>query len=310
MPAAANYIVSELVQKITQIAPACYVGCSGDGGKAKRYIDFLRSAISRGPVTAEIILKAQLDYFKHHEDDIYLFSSIILFQDEIEIYAMPVGHMIEIQNSELGHLYVMGTGAEAFLGYLDRFSLNEVTRKTDLPLNLKLVSYMLECTTTFIHSQHGTGLGVAEGWGGAFELVICEEQGILKKLDNVMFLYVGWEEQKGNIRIHWIGKRFFQYYEGDTLIIFSQLGSEPASVHSVFPPDANAKSGKTFPLNHAPQMVCVLFFNKQTGSVFTELSYNNAGHSYCGLSHSEERGYAIRCNTEVLKSIIRSRFAT
>lgn len=297
-------IAIDLVQKITEVCPGLYIGCSGDAACANRFVNFLRQAFSNRIATKQILDQAYSDYFSFHGADEHLFSTLTLFQDEEHFYLMPHGNVRCGEIPELGQVFIIGSGASVFMKYLGNLSPEKRMAGINLHENLRVVSYVTEYVMNIMAIQNTTGLGISDGWGGAFELVVCQENHLLKKLNNIMFVYLEWDEHDGRIRAFQVGKKYFQYYEERDLIVISQYGEEAADIHAILPVDASTKSGRTYPTAHVPQMLCMLFIDRKTRKTYTRIEYNQNGHEFCGVDHSEAGGYTVKFNTQKIKAII------
>ena len=303
-PISSTLTVTDLAQKITEVVAGLYVGCSGNATCASRFIGFLRMVLPKTFLTKEVLDKACSEYFALHRADLNLFSYMILFQDDRSVYFSYRGNIDVIDVPGLGRLFVMGTGAQALMKYLKDSTFEAKMANADRPRYLQVVAYMIEYIMSMMNAQNETGLGISDGWGGGFELVACQEEGVYRKINNIMFMSLKQNTSSQRIMNYEFGKKYFQYYEGRDLIILSQYKGEAASIDAIFPADVTKRVGKTHPSSQVPQMLCIMVIDMETGKSYVLIRYNQRGHEFCGISGSRDGGHFIRVNSEALKRIL------
>ena len=306
-------VVSGLCQKVIELKAGLFLGLSGNYNIANTLVKFLRYEANSKNRTRSQLVTAQKDFLALHHDDAADLSTIVMsLSGEDAGLSLYTGgsHKGNIQASVdgLGEVIAIGSGAGAFLRYVDGCNLSHLKDEAhQLPLALRQTSFVLEYIVRVMIDQYATGNGLDQGWGGAFELVLSREPSRLEKFGSTILAACFWELNGDVITIMSFGKRYLKFYEGEDLLVFCQDRKCSVESFRIAPPDRiDIARSKPFPLHPGPiQMLCILMINRSTQKPRFQVHYNQNGHQGCGYKLEVGMDYAIRINTGLLTGLIR-----
>lgn len=237
--------IINLYQKLNLISDNVCIAWSGSLIQAKTLIKHLRSEIQSRDINYIEYSRMLAEYSKEDTSDLTIISHFvengILKRDHLGAPPFPYDGL-EVQ--------VAGSGASYFLEAIQYTITPEPSDANSLDLN-HVVGPALTFVATAFGNQILTGDGVAEGWGGGFEIAFLMN-GKFKKLSNVMFLY--WYAQEmidGAINISEVPMFVKTEYLGHNLSVFVCDGRDKISIprHYLISPvfDSSAPSTPSHP---------------------------------------------------------------
>lgn len=299
--------VAGLTQKIVKVGDGIFVGWSGDYSAGRRFVDYLKYSIKSRGAEKDGLLKDQTDYFKHHRSDLEEISTIIVHDNDNVIRLHPQGKFLVEEIIDFGKVYAMGSGAQAFLEHCVRSVPKRFGAQKGQPIDVDMIYFVMDYILHTLDTQTRTGFGVADGWGGWFEVLIKKGGDRLEKLDKIMYASMYWNEIEGRIQTSQIGRRFFQFYDDDHLFVLSQGRREGLWLNVISPPDDDNAPSKIELTRMHPHLLCMTLVRLETKLVTFQMHYNAEGVDFCGISKGlQGEPHAIRMNTQDLQNIIRS----
>lgn len=300
-------VVTGLTQKVTTIREGLHVGWSGDHETAWRFIGFLKTCLKNVKLDESSIRSAQVDYFNLHSGDTEAVNTLIVYEEDGGIIFFPQGKFRIETVPAFGTLYVLGSGTDAFIKYFSERAPQRFAASGRLPSDIDIIYFIMEYVIGTVRTQQVTGVGVGEGWGGWFEILLAKGSDKLRKLDRIMYASMLWEEIEGEIVTFRVGRRYFHYYDNDNLLVFSQGSSDKLELNLIPPPDHGLLPQKIAIQQTQPQVLCLELVNRKTRVRTLTITYDEAGHNLCGFAwDNQSKSIKLEFQAEKLAEIIRA----
>jgi len=293
-----------LSQKVVTIRDRLHIGWCGDYDAATKFIEYLRDGLPRRTLISGDIKSAQDDYFREHPEASGKFSTIVCLEVEDGCEITTSGDVQARIAPDFGTILVMGSGTTSFLTHVENERPQSFEAKNGQPRDMALLYFAINYVASTVTKQSLSGEGVGEGWGGWFEVLCRQDGGRLAKLDRMMFATMYWWFQGGKIVTSRYGRRYFEYYDEDELIVLSEAKHEGVRINRMpLPGKISNKSVVTPP--DSPQLMCIVLINKETNVPITKILYAESGHPIAGIGSSlQGSGTSIRLSTQGLIDII------
>lgn len=297
-----------LAQKIVKIAPNVFLAWSGILADVIPMVEFLRYEVRRGRIDLDNLKKMFGDFLELQHERLSRLQLALIF-NEPDRWTIWQKDCVAAEMPGFGSIITLGSGTGHMEEHLKAHPLPPPPEQKDykFPEDAHKVAYLLQYIVGAMAQQRVEGFGLDQAWGGGFEILLRKDGINLDKVDRVLFHSQFWgESETGDVWTSQIGKRFFQFYQGDELVILSQAKGEITQAHVVSPPDKkiNPENGQP-EINHTvPQLVCTHLVQHETGLERVILSYNDMGHDWCGLGNLDGLGLSIRVNTDHLQRLI------
>ncbi len=250
VPEGAGYSVVATMQKVVLLGDNLCVAWSGRYVFARQLLKTLKSFLLTNPSVTYDELRAFVDAYPRADfGDLQL---ILYFYS-----GAGWGWFSNIALWELGaikNIRVAGSGTAHFSSYLEHISNLSITGHVEdyQALSLRMLAYMSLASI----EQVFRGSGIAERWGGAFELVIFDGQR-LKKEGPILWLY--WLAQEGadkKYAFQMLPPFLYQYTRGNHSYFWLDEGApNPSRFYTLSAPDETEESETQGPDDYGANVV-------------------------------------------------------
>lgn len=310
-PVVSNHVIVGLTQKIVKIADGLMLGFAGDTGSVPGLIDFLLreyylyKTIEGVMIAFKTICKANCERYQNLQ--------AVLVAQLAGQSRTAAFNCKEFYNEHLGTIVALGSGAEQFETYVAKMPPVSGMKVGNpiAPSDADRICYTLHYVTSTLKHQASTGYGVAEAWGGGFELAMMKNDKFTEKLDDVFTHAYSFSASNRKVsNITGIERRIFQFYSGSNFVVVTQPGNGKTATF-VIPPLTEEKGAQQSSLSQRfAKLVYLYFVDAETGRLYVYAEYNEAGSPNFRLCHKPGVGaYIDVCMSYVKKKLSRPKFS-